>query len=100
MNSPPRDPVPRPRDRNGHPVDVGARVRILKLSEKFLAILPDEEIDDVRSMIGEVFEVYEIDEYGSAWVGKGWSNEAGDRYHGHHIALEPEEMELVDDPPP
>jgi hypothetical protein len=47
-------------------------------------------------MIGEVFEVYEIDEYGSPWVGKGWSLDGGEAYKGHHVALESAEMELVD----
>ena len=49
------------------------------------------------SMIGEVFEVYEIDEYGSPWVGKGWNSENGETYRGHHLALEPAEMEVVDE---
>ena len=85
-----------PKDRDGRIVRVGSRVRIVSLSQSFLDSLPDDEKDDVKSMIGEVFEVYEIDEYGSAWVGKGWSLEGGEAYKGHHVALEPAEMELVD----
>ena len=87
-----------PTDRNGRVVIVGTRVRVLALSESFLRTLPEDEISDVRSMIGEVFEVYEIDEYGSAWVGKGWMNDEGDNYRGHHIALEAHEMEVDDGP--
>jgi hypothetical protein len=87
-----------PKDRNGRNVSVGARVRIVSLSDSFLLSLPEDEIDDVRSMIGEVFEVYEIDKYGCAWVGKGWMNEDGGDYRGHSVALEPEEMEVVDEP--
>lgn len=86
-----------PRDRNGREVVVGARVRVVSLSESFLKSLPDDERDDVMSMIGEVFEVYEIDEYGSPWVGKGWNSENGETYRGHHLALEPAEMEVVDE---
>lgn len=86
-----------PKDRNGRDVTVGARVRILALSRSFLDSLPEDEKDDVKSMIGEVFEVYEIDEYGSPWVGKGWSLDDGERYKGHHIALESSEMEVVDE---
>ena len=87
-----------PKDRNGRSVTVGTRVRIVALSDSFLRALPEDEVDDVRSMIGEILEVYEIDEYGCAWVGKGWSNEDGDEYRGHSVALDPEEMEVVDEP--
>ena len=47
-------------------------------------------------MIGEVFEVEEIDEYGYPWVRKSWPNEAEGRCQSHSIALEPHEMELID----
>ncbi len=53
------------KDKYGRPVAVGSQVRILELSPSFLASLPPDEVDDVRSMIGEVFEIYEIDDYGS-----------------------------------
>ena len=86
-----------PKDRNGRSVAVGARVRIIALSQSFLDSLPDDEKDDVKSMIGDVFEVYEIDEYGSPWVGKGWNSEDGESYKGHHVALESSEMEVVDE---
>jgi len=41
----------------------------------------------VRSpMLGEVFEIYEIDEWGGAWV----------QYQSHSLSLESDEMELVE----
>jgi len=86
-----------PKDRNGRTVTVGSRVRIVELSPMFLESLPQSEVDDVRSMIGEVFEIYEIDEYGSPWVGKGWSNPDEGDYRGHSVALDAPEMELIDD---
>jgi hypothetical protein len=46
-------------------------------------------------MVGEVFEVYEIDEYGAAWVEKAWLNESGDYSHGDSLALDAHEMEVV-----
>ncbi len=72
---------------------VGDRVRLLTLTGNWLDELPDDEIDDVRSMIGEVFEIEEIDEYGQPWIRKSWP-EAG-RCHSHSIALESYEMERV-----
>jgi len=48
--------------------------------------LPPEEWECVRSMLGEVFEIYEIDEWGGAWV----------QYQSHSLSLESDEMELVE----
>lgn len=50
-----------PKDRNGREVDVGSRVKLLGLSGRWLDELPADEKEDVLSMIGEVFEVEEID---------------------------------------
>ena len=84
-----------PTDKNGNVVDVGTRVRVLSLSGQWLRDLPADEKDDVYSMVGEVFEVEEIDEYGQPWVRKSWPNEAEGKCHSHSIALEPNEMEVV-----
>ena len=86
-----------PVDRNGRIVKVGTRVRILQLSQSLMRSLPDNEVDDVRSMIGQVFEVTEIDKYGHPWVGKGWHSADGEHYRGHSIALDAAEMEVVDE---
>lgn len=93
MKTPPSPPV----DCLGRPVRVGARVRLLSLAGGWLNDLPAEEKGDVLSMIGEVFEVEEIDEYGCPWVRKSWPNEAEGTCHSHSVALDPHEMELVDD---
>ena len=61
-----------PIDRNGTPVHVGTRVRLLKLAAFLERDLPADEWQRLQTMVGEVFEVYEIDEYGSAWVEKWW----------------------------
>jgi len=37
-------------------------------------------------MLGEVFEIYEIDEWGGAWG----------QYQSHSLSLESDEMELVE----
>jgi len=86
-----------PVDKAGNIVHVGARVRLLGLSGKWLDELSADEKRDVLSMIGEVFEVEEIDEHGHPWVSKSWPNETEGKCHSHSIALEPQEMELVDD---
>jgi len=47
-------------------------------------------------MIGEVFAIEEIDEYGHPWVRKSWPNNEEGKCHSHSIALESIEMELLD----
>jgi hypothetical protein len=87
----PRQPL----DRNGKLVSVGSLVRVLKLSGAWFEQLPIDEKPRVESMIGEVFSVEEIDEYGQPWVRKSWPNEAEGTCNSHAVALEPEEMELI-----
>ena len=82
-------------DINGSPVTVGSTVRLLSLSGQWLEDLPAEERSDVMSMLGEIFVVEEIDEYGHPWVRKSWPNEAEGKCHSHSVALEQHEMEVV-----
>ena len=84
------------RDKFGQIVRIGARVRLLSLSGKWLEDLPAQERKDVLSMIGQVFAVEEIDEYGHPWVRKSWPNEADGECYSHSIALDSHEMELVE----
>jgi hypothetical protein len=90
-------PLSRPRDCNGRAVGVGARIRLIGLSGRWLDELPPDEKRDVFSMIGEVFAVEEIDEHGHPWIRKSWPNEEEGKCHSHSIALESQEMELLDD---
>lgn len=83
-------------DKHGRVVSVGSYVRLIELSPLFLASLPPDELEDVRSMIGEVFEVYEVDKYGCAWVEKGWSYPERGQCMGHSLGLEAKEMELIE----
>jgi hypothetical protein len=87
---------PRPIDCNGVTVHVGSRVRVLSLSGEWYEKLPADERALVDSMIGEVFEVEEIDEYGQPWVCKRWPDEAAGTCQSHSIALEPQEMLSLD----
>lgn len=74
---------------------VGTRVRVLVISESLLAHLPSDEVDRVRSMLGEVLEVDEIDEGGTLWVTKWWID---DKCHSksHSLALDEGEFEVVE----
>jgi hypothetical protein len=46
-------------------------------------------------MLGEVFEVYEIDEWGGVWVEKAFLSPPG-QYQSHSLSLASDEMELVE----
>lgn len=52
-----------PRDKNGAIVQFGARVRLLSLSGNWLDELPNEERQDVLSMVGDIFEITDVDEH-------------------------------------
>jgi len=92
MNNRPRQPI----DCNGVAVLVGSRVRVLSLSGDWYQRLPADERVLVDSMIGEVFEVEEIDQYGQPWVCKRWPDDEAGTCKSHSIALEPTEMVAVD----
>ena len=86
-----------PRDIAGNIVQVGARIRLLRLSGKWIEDLPVDEKQGVLSMIGKVFEVEDIDEYGCPWIRQSWPNEDEGTCHSHSISLEANEMELVNE---
>jgi len=82
-----------PTDRHGKEVGLGAKVKLVSLDQKFIDSLSTDEKEDVLSMIGEIFEVYEIDEYGQPWIEKIWRI-ADDETMSHSLALAAHEMEL------
>ena len=82
-------------DCKGRPVEVGTKVRVLELPDWLRRDLPPEGWTDLSTMVGEVFEIIEIDEYGSAWVEKVWPDADGGS-HSHSLALASHEMEIVE----
>lgn len=86
--------APETKDRNGRTVRLGSRVRIVHLSQEFLNSLPEDERPLVLEMLGNIFEVDEIDSHGSAWVTKCWDRRDG-TYDAHGIGLSCSEMELA-----
>jgi hypothetical protein len=80
----------------GRNVRIGDRIRIIGFSKKFMDTLPPEDRDQVSEMIGNVFEVEEIDEVGQAWVTMWWTSVDGET-DAHGIGLAPSEMEFVGD---
>ncbi len=81
-------------DISGKPVRVGTQVRVLKISDEVLSQLPESEADAARLMEGAVLEVYEIDEWGGAWVEMSWPEDDG-KPVSHSLGLGPEQMQVV-----
>jgi hypothetical protein len=79
-------------DRNGKFIKVGNRVRVLAIPP-FDPGLKKKEIARINSMLGEVFKVIDIDEYGHATVEKTWEDAPG---VSHRLALKSNDMERVD----
>lgn len=82
-------------DRSGRTVEVGTRVRLLEVPSFLKRDLPPEEWRELETMVGKVFEVYEIDEHGAAWIEKKWQDSDGES-HSHSLALDSHEMEVVE----
>ena len=83
-------------DRNGTVVNVGSLVKLLELRGDWLTQLPAEEQERVLSMVGEVFEVEEVDEAGYPWIHKSFPGPEENMCYGHSIAPESYEIEVVE----
>lgn len=79
-------------DVDGAKVCVGDTVRVLEIDASIK--LEKDEIEKVMSMVGEEFEVDEIDEYACAWVTKWWCT-GEDESEAHGISLTSQQMKLV-----
>ena len=85
------------KDINGNPVGIGTRVRLLKIADFLRRDLPKDEIERLDSMVGGIFVVDEIDEYGSPWILATWTQGEG-KCLIHSLALDSDEMEVVSQP--
>ena len=72
-------------------------MRVVAIAAFLKRDLPLDEWEHVRSMLGEVFEVYKIDEWDGAWLEKEFSSVPG-QYQSHSLSLASDEMELVEGP--
>ena len=69
----------------------------MKIADFLRRDLPKDEIERLESMVGGVFEVDEIDEYGSPWIMATWP-QGEERRFSHSLALDSDEMEVVSQP--
>jgi len=80
-------------DKNGAEVRVGDLVRVVEIP-RGIVLFEDEERQCVDSMLGEVFEIEDIDQWGCAEVTKWWELGEG-MSKSHSLNLSAHEMELV-----
>ena len=80
-------------DKNGRPVEIGSKIKLVALAPSWEEGLPEEEQVIVKSMVGETYIIEEIDENEYPWITKSWTE--NDIFNAHSIALEPSEMEVV-----
>lgn len=78
----------------GETVERGDLIRVTEVDSRILESLPDDEVSDLKSFIGEVFPVVHINFDGSLYVEKEWL-EDGELFSGHGLAVFPGQYELV-----
>ena len=79
-------------DSSGREVGVGSRVHVDSLPP---LEAEDEEVDArLRTFLGASLVVYEVDEWGRAWIEKWWPPDA--EIESHSLGLAPENMTLLD----
>lgn len=81
------------KDVNGHPIEEGNIVSIVSVSPNLLEGQTDAEAYDPQSMLGEHFEVEEIDG-GRVWISKWWEREDGGKQL-HSLSFAANEIEFV-----
>ena len=81
------------KDIEGNDVVVGSKVKILNISEMVWEYLPEDEQSDLKSMIGDVLEVYEVsDKFASV---EKWWHEGEGKSRCHSLSLNQNEMLLI-----
>ena len=79
-------------DIDGAKVRFGDTVKVLAIDPSIK--LEKDEVEKVNSMVGEEFEVDELDEHGCAWVTKWWRTTENES-EAHGISLTSQQMKLV-----
>jgi len=76
------------------PVNIGTKIKILEISEELLSKLPDEEVVELKTMIGEIHKIIEIEEWGGVWVEKEFIY-SDNQISYQKICLDPNEIQII-----
>lgn len=81
-------------DVNGRPVRIGSRVKVVSIQLKDEKLLPDEEVDRIKSVVGQVLSVYAVSP-GYVSVRKIWED-GGGLSRALSLNLQSNQVELVE----
>lgn len=81
-------------DRHGNLVELGDLVRVVEICQKFLDVLPDDELVHIENMLNRVYPIDDFPESGKASVAITWEIEPGLTGHGGLYMLS-HEFELI-----
>jgi hypothetical protein len=80
-------------DCHGKKISIGSKVKLLRLDSKVIEFLPEDEVEDINSMINDIVEVYDV--RGSfVCIEKSWQKNAN-RSITHRLSTLPEDVELI-----
>lgn len=78
----------------GKPVTVGSTVRLLTVRKSILDRLDPKAREKVAEALHQLFSIYEIDEWGGAWIKIVWT-ELNQTSRSESISLAKDEMKVV-----
>jgi len=81
------------KDKSGIEVTIDSYVKVLSLDPADFGQFEEKELSEVMSIIGEIMQVYEVDEYDQAWVTKEWWLSEND-VMSHSVGLSSNEIEI------
>ena len=81
-------------DKNGRTIHLGDSVRIIDLKMDLFHYLDPVEIEDIRSMLGEILPVERIESNGFVTVTK-WFNRGSGKHESHTLSLSQAQVELA-----
>ena len=76
-------------DSQGTAVFEGDEIEVLSIDQRILQHLPLDEVEELKTFIGKVFEVQKINNDGSMVVCKQWHHEEVGLINGHEVGIFP-----------
>ncbi|MFT7561476.1 MAG: hypothetical protein ACI93R_003403 [Flavobacteriales bacterium] len=81
----------KPIDRDGNIISEGDSVKLIQIPDWLICDLDAESMHAVKSCEGTVMKIYEIDDYGYAWLEKVRLNTEDD-YESNRFSMEPNNL--------
>lgn len=82
-------------DSLGSTTSIGDTIKVLKIDSRLTKYLPEDEIEELNEIIGEVLSIIKINTDSSMVVSKSWVHPEAGLISGHDIAIFPNDSLLV-----